>query len=402
MKYCMIIADGMADHALEELEGKTCIEAAYIPNIDYISLNGKIGTVRTVPDGFTPGSDVASLSLFGYDPKVYYTGRAPIEAENIGVDLDGDVVAFRCNFVNVTDNVLTDYSAGHITNKEAEILIKAIDDALGSDDVRFYFGNSYRHIMSYRCPDELELVCMPPHDIMGQGVERNLPKGAKEDLFIDLIKRSSDILNNHQINKDRIDAGKVPANMIWLWGHGKKLLVPKFKEKFGIDTAVISAVDLVNGLALAMGINVISVPGATGNIDTDYDAKARYAINALKDNDFVVVHIEAPDEMGHCGNTKEKVKAIENIDKNVVGPILESLKDCSKYRVMVLPDHYTPIAKRTHTEEPVPFVMFGSGLDRISAKKYSESNANKSELHFEFGYELIDYFLNKGVEDKLI
>ena len=399
MKYCMIIADGMADHVLEELGGKTCIEAADIPNIDYLSLNGKIGTVRTVPDGFTPGSDVAAMSLFGYDPNVYYTGRAPIEAVNIGVNLDDDdVFAFRCNFVNVTDGVLTDYSAGHITDKEAEILIKSIDDALGSDDIKFYFGNSYRHIMSYRSADKLELECMPPHDIMGQSVEPNLPKGTKDHLFIDLIKQSSDILNNHYVNKDRITAGKTPANMIWLWGHGKKLSVPKFKDKFGIDTAVISAVDLVNGLALAMGMSVISVPGATGNIDTDYEAKARYAIEALNDNDFVVVHIEAPDEMGHCGNTKEKVKAIENIDKKVLEPILESLRDCSAYRIMVLPDHYTPIVKRTHTEEPVPFVMFGSGLNGISAEKYSESNANKSKLHFEYGYELIDYFLNQNVD----
>ena len=230
MKYCMIIADGMADHALKELDGKSCIEAADIPNIDYLSLNGKIGTVRTVPDGFTPGSDVAAMSLFGYDPKVYYTGRAPIEAVNIGVNLDGDVVAFRCNFVNVTDGILTDYSAGHVTNKEAEILLKAVDDALGSDDIKFYFGNSYRHIMSYRCADKLELECMPPHDIMGQDVEQNLPKGTKDNIFVDLIKQSSVILDNHYVNKDRIDAGKTPANMIWLWGKARNFRFQSLKR----------------------------------------------------------------------------------------------------------------------------------------------------------------------------
>lgn len=393
MKYCMIISDGMADYPLEELGSKTCIEAARTPNMDYISLNGQLGTVQTIPAGFPPGSDVAAMSLLGYEPKLYYTGRAPIEAASIGVDLKEDVIAFRCNLVTVIDNILADYSAGHISNKEADVLISCLNENLGTESIRFYSGKSYRHIMTYQSEDGLDAICNPPHDIMGQPIETNFPKGNGCELLIKLMNKSYQILSRHYINKERVNAGKNPANMIWLWGQGGKPLFPQFREIFGIKCAVISAVDLINGLALLMGMNVIKVPGVTGNIDTDYDAKARYAIDALDNHDLVVVHIEAPDEMGHCGNTTEKIKAIENIDKKIVGPILRSLENSNEFRILTLPDHYTPIVKKTHSSEPVPFAMCGYGIEKRIGYRFTEANANKSGLHFESGYKLINYFL---------
>ncbi|MGR3317590.1 MAG: cofactor-independent phosphoglycerate mutase [Candidatus Anammoxibacter sp.] len=400
----MIILDGMADYPLENFGGKTCVEAAKTPNIDYMSLNGQLGTVQTIPAGFSPGSDVAAMSLFGYDPKLYYTGRAPIEAASIGIDLKDDIIAFRCNLVTMVDNDLQDYSAGHITSQEADILISCLNENLETESIKFYPGNSYRHIMTYKGNDNVDAACKPPHDIMDQPIESNLPKGNGSKLIGELINKSYQILSNHYINIERVKAGKNPANMIWLWGQGTKPSLPQFHETFGAKAAVISAVDLINGLAYIMGMNVIKVPGVTGNIDTDYDAKARYAIEALNDHDLVVVHIEAPDEMGHCGDAKEKIKAIENIDEKIVGPILEalkrsvknSLKNSRDFRILALPDHYTPIVKRTHTSEPVPFAMYGSGIEKGAGYKFSESNAVKSGLHFELGHKLINHFLKSN------
>ena len=392
MKYCMIIPDGMADFPLKELDGKTCIEAALIPNIDHIAQNGQLGTVQTVPDGFSPGSDVAAMSLLGYDPKLYYTGRAPIEAASIGIDLGKDLIAFRCNLVTINNDTLEDYSAGHISNNEANVLIDCLNDKLGSDLISFHPGNSYRHITTYRTTEDLEAICKPPHDIMGQKFKPNFPKGNGDELLIKLMNDSYQILSNHNINKERVNSRKNPANMIWLWGQGRKPSVPSFYKMFNINSAVISAVDLVNGLAYIMGMDIIKVPGATGNIDTDYDAKAKYAIDALENHDFVIVHIEAPDEMGHSGNVAEKIKAIENIDKKIVSPILKCLENKKDFRIIVLPDHYTPITKRTHTSEPVPFAMLGYNIEKGEGFRFSETNGNKSKLHFAFGYKLIDYF----------
>lgn len=392
MKYCMIISDGMADFPLKELDGKTCIEAATIPNIDHISQNGQLGTVQTIPNGFAPGSDVAAMSLFGYDPKLYYTGRAPIEAASIGIDLGQNLIAFRCNLITINNNTLEDYSAGHISNDEANILINSLNNKLGSDYITFYPGNSYRHITTCRSDEDLDAICKPPHDIMGQKIKPNFPKGNGDELLIRLMNDSYQLLSNHYINKNRVDSGMKPANMIWLWGQGRKPSVPSFYKMFSINSAVISAVDLINGLANIMDMDVIKVPGATGNIDTDYDAKARYAIDALENHDLVIVHIEAPDEMGHSGNVVEKIKAIENIDKKIVNPILNYLENGNNFRIIVLPDHYTPIIKRTHTSEPVPFAILGSGIEKGEGYRFTEANANESKLHFEFGYKLIDHF----------
>ena len=397
MKYCITILDGMADYPLKEFNGKTCIEAVETPNIDYISSNGNLGLVRSIPEGFLPGSDVAAMSLLGYDPDLYYTGRAPIEAASLKIDLEGDITACRCNLVTVNQNdILEDYSAGHITNDEANILISFLDEELRTDLIKFHHGISYRHIMTYKSSSKLHTICKPPHDIMGESIRKNMPKGAGSELFIELMEKSRNLLENHEINRKRVSEGKNPASMIWLWGQGTKPSMPDFYKTFGIKGAVISAVDLVKGLALILNMNVIEVPGATGNIDTDYDAKASYAIKALDDYDLIVVHIEAPDEMGHSGNSKEKAKSIEDIDKKIVGPILQHLKQSADhFRFLVLPDHYTPIAIRTHSNEPVPFAIYGDGIKKDKGFKFTEKNAKKTGLKIDNGYKLMNHFFKK-------
>lgn len=385
----------MADYPLPQFGEKTCVEIAETPNLDYLSFHGELGLVQTIPPGFSPGSDVAAMSLLGFNPKVYYTGRAPLEAASMGINLDGDITAFRCNLITTNDNILEDYSAGHITNEEAKKLVSFLDEKFGTDSIKFYAGISYRHITTFQGAEqcEIDVYCTPPHDIMGQSIDENLPKGNGAELLIKLMKDSRAVLSNHDVNKKRVINGKNPANMIWLWGQGKKPLIPLFYKTFGLKCAVISAVDLIKGLASIMGMDVINVPGATGNIDTDYDAKAEYAINAFKNNDMVVVHIEAPDEMGHNGNAKEKVKAIENIDKKIIGPILNFLKSSNNFRLLALPDHYTPIALRTHSREPVPFAIYGNGIEKGGGKTFTEKHANETQLKIEYGYKLMSYFL---------
>lgn len=393
LKYCIVILDGMADYPLKEFGGKTCVEVAETPNLDHIASDGQIGIVRTVPEGLPPGSDVAAMSLLGYDPLIYYTGRAPLEAASLGIELKGDILAFRCNLVTVNNNILEDYSAGHISNEEAKVLISLLNERLGTKSVRFYAGKGYRHIMTYCNSIRLNVNCIPPHDIMGQSIGANLPKGDGSEILIKLINDSCNILPYHDINISRIARRKNPANMIWLWGQGKRPTMPTFLEKYGVKGAVISAVDLIKGLGSILGMEVIEVPGATGNIDTDYDAKARYAIDAFRHYDLVVVHIEAPDEMGHDGNAVEKIRAISNIDEKVIGPILESLKRSGSFRIMALPDHYTPIVKRTHSSEPVPFAMFGDGIRKGMGGVFTEAFADRSQIRIDDGYELMNYFL---------
>lgn len=402
LKYCIVILDGMADYPLKEFGGKTCVEVAKTPNLDHIASEGRLGIVQTIPKGFSPGSDVAAMSLLGYNPSVYYTGRAPLEAASLGIELEGDILAFRCNLVTVNNNILEDYSAGYISNEEAEALIAFLNERFGSGSIRFYAGKSYRHIMTYRDSTRLNVSCIPPHDIMGQSIEANLPEGDGSEKLIKLIKDSGNILSCHEVNISRIARRKNPANMIWLWGQGKKPTMPTFFERYGLKGAVISAVDLIKGLGSILGMDVIEVPGATGNIDTDYDAEARYAIDAFRYYDLVVVHIEAPDEMGHNGNAVEKIRAISNIDEKVIGPILESFKrsvPCFKqgFRIMALSDHYTPIVKRTHSDEPVPFVMFGYGIKKGRGDLFTEAFANRSQIRIDDGYKLMDYFLIKPV-----
>ncbi|MCM8796658.1 MAG: cofactor-independent phosphoglycerate mutase [Candidatus Omnitrophica bacterium] len=398
MKYIVLVGDGMSDYSIEELGHRTPLEVARIPNMDFIAKNGQLGRVKTIPKGFIPGSDVAQISIFGYAPKEYYTGRGPLEAANLGVELEDDDVAFRCNLITAAGDTLVDYSAGHISSQEASILMKFIDDKLGTNRIKFYPGVSYRNLMVVKRGVEAHLeriISKAPHDISGQSILKNLPRGECADEIVKLMEESRKILAAHEINLIRVDLKENPANMIWLWGQGKKPAIPKFENRFGIKGSVISAVDLIKGLGRVLGLEVINVAGATGYYDTDYKAKANAAIDCLKKKDFVFVHVEAPDEAGHNGDLREKIIAIERFDQLVVGTILEAFKNRRDFRILVLPDHPTPVSVKTHTAEPVPFAIFGEGIISAGFTQYSEKEAEKSELYFEQGSDLMGYFIKR-------
>jgi len=396
MKYIVLVGDGMADYPVKELGERTPLEAARTPNLDYIARYGKLGRVKTIPEKMTPASDVANISILGYDPQKYYTGRGPLEAANLGVDLEDDDVAFRCNLVTASADILRDYSAGHISSKESEILMRYIDEHLGTDRIKFYPGVSYRNLMLVkRGTDEhlQNLKCRAPHDIAGHSILKNLPKGEGAQIIIKLMEESRKILERHEINLVRVDLKENPANMIWLWGQGKKPAMPAFADKYGLSGSVISAVDLIKGLGRIIGFEVINVPGATGYYDTDYEGKAQAAIKTLEEKDFVLIHIEAPDEAGHNGDLREKILAIERLDQLVLGAILKAFKRKKNFRLMVLPDHATPVTVKTHTPEPVLFGVFGKDIVARGFPSYSEKEAEKSDLYFEKGHELMDYFI---------
>ena len=393
MKYCVVIPDGMADLPLEQLDGKTPLEAADTPNMDRVSMLGRQGTMRTVPEGMPPGSDVAIMSVLGINPEECYTGRAPLEAASMGVELAPDDVAFRCNLVTVDDDTMVDFSAGHISSAEGAALIESINARLGTPQVTFYPGVSYRHLMVYCGTDEMTAECTPPHDIIGQNILRHLPKGPGDGLLCTLMEQSKTIFDGHDVNVVRADHEESPATMIWLWGGGKAPTIPTFKEQFGIRAAVISAVDLVKGIGTYLEMECIEVEGATGYLDTNYAGKAEAAIAALEDVDLVVVHVEATDEAGHNGVVEDKIRAIEDIDQKVVGPVLHAMLDKTEFRILVTPDHPTPIAERTHTNGPVPFAMCGTGIQPVHELPFSERSASGTGLFIERGHELMAYFL---------
>ncbi len=396
MKYIVLVGDGMADYPIKELDNRTPLEVARTPNMDFIAKHGRLGRIKTIPKKMAPASDVANISILGYDPSKYYTGRGPLEAANLGIELQDEDVAFRCNLVTATADTLVDYSAGHISSKEAAILIKFIDQNLGSDRIKFYPGVSYRHLMLIKNAAEerlQDLECKPPHDITGKIISKNLPKGEGADILIKLMQDSRKILESHEINLVRIDLKENPANMIWLWGQGRKLSMPKFQDKYGLEGSVISAVDLIKGLGKILGLDVIKVAGATGYYDTDYEGKAKAALKSLEKKDFVFLHVEAPDEAGHNGDLREKITAIERFDQLIVGTILKAFKRRKNFRILVLPDHATPISIRTHTSDIVPFGIFGKGVIGRGFLNYSEKEAEKSDLYFEKGYTLMDYFI---------
>lgn len=401
MKYVVLVGDGMADYPIVELGDRTPLEVAHTPNMDFIAQYGRMGRVKTVPNDLKPASDVANLSILGYDPKIFYKGRAPFEAANLGVEVGENDVAFRCNLVTVSNDIMVDYSAGHISSKEADTLVEHISSELGSDLIKFYPGISYRHLMLAKngALNNLEnLDTTPPHDITGKNISKYLPKGKNAELIIKLMQESRKILENDEINQVRIDLKENPANMIWLWGQGRKPNLPSFSQKFDLTGSVISAVDLIKGMGKMLGLEVINVPGATGYYDTDYDGKAKAAIKSLEKKDFVFVHVEAPDEAGHNGELREKITAIERFDQMIVGPILNYLKRKKSYRILVLPDHPTPVSLRTHTSDPVCFGMLGKDVIGRGFLNYSEKEAAKSDFFFENGYELMDYFIKmKGV-----
>lgn len=394
MRYAIIIADGMADYPQAELGGRTPLEVAKTPNGDSIARFGGLGVAQTIPEGFSPGSDIATLCLLGYDPEKYYTGRAPLEAANLGIELGPEDWAFRCNLITARDDVLEDFSAGHISTEEAHALMSFLDEELSSGQIHFYGGKSYRNIMLCKGPLDVKAECVPPHDIVGRSITENLPKGRGSELLIKVMESSRPILAEHEVNRRRVSQGKSPANMIWLWGQGKRPAMPTFQQRFGIQKgAVITAVDLIKGIARYLEWDVIEVPGATGYLDTDYRAKGRFAVEALKDHDLVLVHVEAPDEASHEGSAEEKIRSIENIDAHILGTVLEALKAYSDYRILFLPDHYTIIQTRTHSAEPVPFAICGTGVGPPSGLTFTESNALKTGLRFGKGHELMGHFL---------
>jgi 2,3-bisphosphoglycerate-independent phosphoglycerate mutase len=409
MKYIILLGDGMADRPCAGLDGRTCLQAARTPNLDRMATLGQVGMVRTVPPGFPPGSDVANLSVMGYDPVKYYSGRSPLEAASMGVQLGPNDIAYRCNLVTlkVTGGkasgagmarkaVMEDFSAGHISTQEARTLIEEIDSKLGTEHIRFYPGVSYRHLMVWKGGKD-KIDCTPPHDIQDKEIQDYLPRGEGDDVINELMEESVDILTNHPVNKSRLENGKRSANSIWLWGQGRRPSMPTFREKYGLEGAVISAVDLTKGIGVYAGFDVIKVPGATGWIDTNYVGKAEHALFALKTKDIVYLHVEAPDEAGHTGDMQNKIKAIEDFDEFIVGNIVEGMKQFDEYRILALPDHPTPLEIRTHAGDPVPFVLYDNRAERTGEPvSYDETIAGRKDaLIFEEGYKLMDHFLGR-------
>ena len=395
MKYIVLVPDGMADEPVEQLGGKTPLEVASTPNMDYVVQNGLLAQARTIPAHLAPASDVANLSIMGYDPQKYYSGRAPLEAAYMDVDLSGDDVAFRCNLVTISDDRMIDYSADHISSQEASVLVQDLNKHLGSETIKFYAGVSYRHLLvltGFPAEDLIHCICVPPHDILNEPIKKHLPKGKGARILVELMEKSKNFLSLHEINKVRLDLNESPANMIWLWGQGQKPAMPTFKEKFGLSGAVISAVDLVKGIGKIIGLDVINVEGATGYYDTNYLGKAEAGIEALKSRDFVFIHVEAPDEAGHNGDLRMKITTIERFDNMVVGPILEHFKNRDDFRLMVLPDHATPVHLRRHTADKICVAMMGRGIAKNGFTAFSEAEGQKSDVFFE-GHQLMDVLL---------
>ncbi len=408
-KYVILVGDGMGDYPHSSLGDRTPLMAANTPHMDFIANCGILGLVRTVPNGLPPGSDVANLSLLGYDPRLYHTGRGPIEAASLGIKAVPSDLIFRCNLVTLEKKgksiYMKDYSAGHITSQEARELIYELNKHLGKEGFSFYPGVSYRHILIWH-KTETDLNTIPPHDVSGQEISaylESLPPSLQR-----LAELAEKYLANHAINRERIKKGLSPANAIWPWGQGRMLKMPFFKEKYGLKGAIISAVDLIKGIGVLSGLEVINVPGATGYFDTDYEAKAKYAIKALQTVDFVYVHVEAPDEASHLGNLNQKIKAIEEFDEKVVGNILRTI-DKEDMKIMVTTDHYTPISKKTHSKEPVPFAIYdlparasqwqaGKKEKRQKRKMFCEIFASKSGVFIDPGYKLMDFFFGDDYE----
>lgn len=378
MKYVVVVGDGMADYPLEPLGGKTPLQAAEKPHMDEMARRGRCGLLRTVPEGMEPGSDVANLAILGYDPRKYYTGRGPLEAASIGVVLSPGDLAFRCNLITEEDGILASSNAGHITTEEAKLLIEILAKTFGSYG-EFYPGVSYRHLFVLRGCKEDKIVTTPPHDIVGGEMARHMirPDGPLTRRLNELILASRNALEGHAVNLARTKAGKRPGNMIWLWGQGGRPRMEPFRERFGIDGSVISAVDLVKGIGILLGMEVPKVPGATGYYDTNYEGKADYALRALEERDFVYIHVEAPDEAGHAGDLERKIEAIEALDRRLLGRLLDGLGE--EAAIALLPDHPTPISLRTHVTDPVPFALYAPGK-RGDGMAFDESSARSGSL----------------------
>ncbi len=397
MKYVILQPDGVADTPIDALGGRTPLEYARTPHMDRLASCGTLGLTHTIPEGFPPGSDVGTMSILGYDPRRYHTGRSPIEAASMGVDLAPADVAFRCNLVCIRDGVMQDFTAGHISTDEAAVIVRDLQRALGGDGFEFHPGVSYRHLLVWR-DGKSGMRTTPPHDITDRAVAEYLPAGDAADALRRLMEASQEILAQHPVNRARQDRGERPATSIWLWGQGKRPALPTLRERFGLRGAVISAVDLVNGLGVLAGLEVIKVPGVTGFLDTNYHGKASYGLRALKTADLVFVHVEATDETGHMGAVEKKVQAVEDFDSKIVGPILDGLRDTAEWRMLLMPDHATPCALKTHSADPVPFVV-AEGRDLTAARPgraYSERAAAATGLVVNEAHTLLPDYLVKG------
>lgn len=402
MKYVIIHGDGMADWPCAELGGKTPLEAARKPNMDLLATRGTLGMVATIPTGMPSGSDVGTMTMLGYDPKRYHTGRAPIEAASMGIEMGPRDVVFRMNLVSLTPGdggalIMNDFTSGHITSEEAARIVDDIRVELGGDGIEFFNGVSYRHLMMWR-GGVTETKLTPPHDITGKPVQSHLPIGPGADLLRNLMTRSAEILREHPVNKARRANGKTETTSAWFWGQGTRPAVPTLKDRFGVEGSVISAVDLVNGLGRLAGLQLIKVPGATGFLDTDYAAKARYGLEALKSRDFLLLHIEAPDEAGHMGRADLKTEAIERIDELIIGPLVSELEARGDFTILLMPDHATPSQLKTHSPEPVPFALLTSTAIKAGpARRYTEAEGNKTGIVVSDGYRLIDSLFGRAL-----
>lgn len=398
MKYVIIQGDGMSDFPVESLGGLTPLQKAHTPNMDRLARDGRLGLARTIPAGFPSGTDVGTMTILGYDPARYHTGRSPIEAASMGIDLaDGDI-AFRCNLVTIEERggaeVMLDFTAGHIGNEDAAELINAIDAELGNDELKFYPGVSYRHVLVWKGGPATTRTT-PPHDITDQAVGAWLPEGDRADRMAELRAAARRIIAASPVNTRRLARGEKAATDIWLWGQGPRPAVPTLKERFGISGGLITAVDVVGGLGRLAGMDRIDVPGITGFIDTNYVGKGEYALAALADHDLVFIHVESTDETGHMGDADLKVKAIEDLDEKVIGTVLGGIAKYGDYRVMVLPDHATPVSTKTHADDPVPFAIYDSrsAVGKGSGRSYTEAEAGATGDMVEAGHQLIEQFL---------
>lgn len=403
MKYLILVPDGAGDEPVEALGGKTPLEAADIPMINELAAKGQVGTVKTIPPGVAPGSDAANLSVMGYDPSVYLTGRSPLEAASIGINMSDTDVAFRVNLITLTgegdyeDLIITDHSSGDITTEEADQLIQAVNEAFADERIHFYTGVSYRHCMIvHNGSTDYELT--PPHDVLTQRVGDHLPKGEGSEFLTDMMKKSYEILKDHPVNRDRIARGLNPANTLWIWGQGRKPSLSSFYDKYGIKGTAISAVDLIKGIAICAGLNSVDVEGATGTLHTNFDGKAQAAIREYKDGkDFVYMHLEGPDECSHQGDMEGKLECMHSIDQKVLKPIVEYLRAAGEdFRALIVPDHRTPLAIRTHSADPVPYVIYDSRKEKPEDKSRQFNEKSGAEgPYFDSGYALADFFFEK-------
>ena len=393
MKYAIIIPDGAADEPIKSLKGKTVLETASTPNMDWISANGRQGLVYTVPAGYVPGSDVANLSVLGYNPDKYLDGRAPLEAAARDIPLGPDDIVCRCNLVTIADKQMKDFTAGHISQPEASRIIADLGSHFGGRPIEFHEGVQYRHLTVLRNVGKITCDCTPPHDILDQKVAGYLPKGPDAAMLQAIMDEARQVLADHEVNAVRADLGENPVTDIWFWGQGQPRPFETLQDRYGIRSASVSAVDLIRGITKLAGFDQIEVQGATGYLDTNYAGKGASAAAALDDYDLVLVHVEAPDEAGHLGSISEKKLAIERVDEHVVGPILKKLQTLDEWKIMVVPDHPTPIRTRTHTSDPPPFCIAGTGVQPVQSKPFSEENAACGDLQIEPGHELLEYFL---------